>query len=101
MAVESSKSDSSEHLSLESEQKKGNGFLSPSFPTPSSRSLLNMQIQQRMRLLAGLLQELGQRRSHSALKRGRVSLESPSEGLAAQEEQRCVCSRTVLLKQEG
>ncbi|KAI9528967.1 hypothetical protein NQZ68_015734, partial [Dissostichus eleginoides] len=53
MAVESSKSDSSEHLSFESEQKKGTGFLSPSFPTPSSRSLLNMQIQQRMRLLAG------------------------------------------------
>lgn len=81
------------NLIFEGEQRRGSEFLSPLFPPPPSRSLLlNMQIQQRTRLLAGSLQELGQWRRHSALKRGRVSLETPSEGLALLEGRKTVCS---------
>lgn len=53
------------------------------FPNPPTHSLLlDMQIQLCMRLLVGSLQELGQR--------GRVSLETPREGLLLEESKNCL-----------
>lgn len=89
------------NVSFEDERREGNEFLFALFPNPPSHLLLlNMQIQQRMRLLVGSLQELGQWRRHSALKRGRVSLETPREGLVRLEDRETVCSWTGVRNQE-
>lgn len=58
------------NVSFEDERRRGQRVpLLPRFPPPPLRSLLlNMQIQQRMRLLVGSSQELGQRQRHSVLK---------------------------------
>lgn len=83
------RSHTSLRLSFDAE-RRFNGFLPLSL-------LLNMQIQRRMSLLAGSLQELGQRRRHSALKRSGASSETPSEGLALLEERTTVNCRRVLI----
>lgn len=89
------------NVSFEDERRGGNEFLFALFPNPPSHLLLlNMQIQHRMRLLVGLLQELGQWRRHSVSKQGRVSLETLREGLVRLEERKTVCSWTVVRNQE-
>lgn len=83
-------SHTSVNVSFDGKRRRGHwvSFPSPTPHPPSCSLLLNMQIQQRMRQLAGSLQELGQWRRHSVLKRGSVSLEAPSEGLALMEERK-------------